>query len=241
MHLDAQIISVAELSPVQRDRMFALMARHFDGMSRERFERDLAEKNWAIVLNDPATRQLAGFSTQMLFDADVAGRSVRALFSGDTIVDRAYWGDNTLAHIWGQFALTLVDQFSALELYWLLISKGYRTYRYLPLFFREFYPRFDRPTPLCVQNVLDSLVRAKYPDSYDAAAGVIRADGSGERLRAELAEIPSRRGDDPHVRFFSTRNPGYVRGEELCCLAPLSRDNFTRAALRVIEREPART
>jgi hypothetical protein len=40
--------------------------------------------------------------------------------------------------------------------------------------------------------------------------------------------------NDRHVRFFVERNPGHERGDELCCLAPLTRDNFTRAAWRVI-------
>jgi hypothetical protein len=36
------------------------------------------------------------------------------------------------------------------------------------------------------------------------------------------------------VRFFLERNPHYDRGDELCCLAPLTQENFTRAAYRVI-------
>jgi hypothetical protein len=36
------------------------------------------------------------------------------------------------------------------------------------------------------------------------------------------------------VRFFIERNPGHARGDELCCLAPLTRENFTRAAYRTI-------
>ena len=32
---------------------------------------------------------------------------------------------------------------------------------------------------------------------------------------------------------------GYIHGDELCCLAPLTRANFTRAAYRVIGPEPA--
>ena len=36
------------LSRVQRDEMFALLSHHFDGVAREQFERDLAEKNWVV-------------------------------------------------------------------------------------------------------------------------------------------------------------------------------------------------
>ena len=37
MHLDAQLIPVAELSATTLDPMFALMQRHFDNMLRARF------------------------------------------------------------------------------------------------------------------------------------------------------------------------------------------------------------
>jgi len=40
------------------------------------------------------------------------------------------------------------------------------------------------------------------------------------------------------VRFFVERNPGHACGDELCCLAPLTRANFTPAAHRVIGPEP---
>src|SRR5262249_26242236 len=154
---------------------------------------------------------------------DVAGRPVKALFSGDTIVDRDHWGDNALAHVWGCLALSLIDDHAGAELYWFLISKGYRTYRFLPLFFHEFYPRHDAPTPAEVKAVLDGLGRHKYPATYDAAAGVVRADRFKDRLRPGLAELTPQRLRDPHVRFFAERNPGHVHGEELCCLAPLTR------------------
>jgi hypothetical protein len=58
-------------------------------------------------------------------------------------------------------------------------------------------------------------------------------------LREGVAEVTPARLRDPFVRFFHERNPGHVRGEELCCLAPLTRENFTPAAYRVIGAEPA--
>jgi hypothetical protein len=90
-----------------------------------------------------------------------------------------------------------------------------------------------------VQAVLDALGRGRYPTEYDAAEGILRATPLQYRLRAGLADVTPERLRDPHVRFFHARNPGHARGDELCCLAPLTRENFTPAAYRVIGREPA--
>src|SRR5438270_7861564 len=40
----------------------------------------------------------------------------------------------------------------------------FRSYRFLPLFFHEFYPRHDVPTPAWAREVLDTLGRARSRD-----------------------------------------------------------------------------
>jgi hypothetical protein len=239
MKLKGRLVPAADVSRAQRDVMFALMDRHYENVDPAAFAADLAEKDWVIQLLDAETDELCGFSTQMLLDADVAGRPVKALFSGDTIVARERWGDSALAHVWGRLALTLMDRHPGSELYWFLISKGYKTYRFLPLFFHEFYPRHGLLTPSWAREVTDALGRRKFPDAYDPTAGVVRAGPGKDRLREGIAEITTERLRDPHVRFFVEHNPGHPRGDELCCLAPLTRANFTPAAYRVIGPEPA--
>ena len=215
-----------------------MLERYYENVSRADFLADLAEKHWVIVLLDPRTDELCGFSTQMLMEAVVGGAAVRALFSGDTIVARQHWGDIALARSWGRLALSLIDRCASEDLYWFLISKGYKTYRFLPLFFHEFYPRHDAPTPDWAGRLIHGFAGHKYGHAYDAAAGVIRAWPRKDRLRAGVADLTAERLRDAHVRFFAERNPGHGRGDELCCLAPLSRANFTPAAYRVIGREP---
>jgi len=258
MKLTARLVNVEEVTPFERDEMFALMDDHYANVRRSLFEADLAEKRWVIRINDPATGRLCGFSTQTVLSAQVSGfekgsdplnlggqtpfrngRPVKALFSGDTIIQRDCWGDRALSHVWGRLALALIDAHPGEELYWFLISQGYKTYRFLPVFFHEFYPRHDVPTPSWAQAVLDALAHSRYPGQYDAASGIIRATPLQYQLRAGLADVTSERLRDPHVRFFNAQNPGHGRGDELCCLAPLTRENFTPAAYRVIGPEPA--
>ncbi len=238
MKLKGRLVAAPDLTANQRDAMFALMDRHYANVQRPIFDADLDEKQWVIQVRESASDRLCGFSTQRLLQVEVQGRPVIALFSGDTIIDRAHWGDPALVHIWGRLALSLMDAHADAELYWFLISKGYKTYRFLPVFFHEFYPRHEAPTPTEAQSVIDALARSRYADEYDAAAGVIRTSPRQYRLREGIADITDERLTDPHVRFFQTRNPGHVRGDELCCLAPLTRANFTRAAYRVIGPEP---
>jgi hypothetical protein len=239
MKLRGRLVPVRDMTASQRDAMFALMDAHYENVHRDHFEADLSEKHWVIQVTEPHTDRLCGFSTQRILDMEIAGQVVKALFSGDTIIAREHWGDNALAQTWGRLALRLMDNAGGTPLYWFLISKGYKTYRFLPLFFHEYYPRPDRATPGWACAVLDAFASSRYPDEYDPTSGLVRATPDKDRLRAGLADVTPERLQDPCVRFFVERNPDHRRGDELCCLAPLTRDNFTRAAYRVIGPEPA--
>lgn len=234
MKLRGELVGVRQITPGLRDEMFSLMERYYENVTRDGFECDLEEKQWAIVLRDPQTDGLCGFSTQMMITAEVDGQTVWALFSGDTIIAQEFWGDSALTHVWGNLTLELIEQYPAGRLFWFLISKGYKTYRFLPVFFHEFYPRVGVTTPPQMAKVMTTLGRGKFREAFDAQAGVIRAYPGKDWLRSGVAAITAERLHDPHVRFFLERNPGHARGEELCCLAPLSRENFTAAAYRVI-------
>ena len=124
-------------------------------------------------------------------------------------------------------------QCSHTELWWFLIAAGYKTYRFLPVYFKEFYPRHDLATPAPVQAVIDALAGHLYPEHYDANTGVIQAQSHQYRLRAGVADITAQRLRDPHIAFFAQKNPGHAAGDELCCVARLTRSNFTRAAERI--------
>jgi hypothetical protein len=189
-----------------------------------------------IVLRSPVTGEVVGFSTQTVLHATVAGRRVRALFSGDTIVDRRHWGDTELIRVWGKFALRLADQRPDRPLYWFLISMGYKTYRFLPVFFHEFYPRHDAPTPRREQQLLDALASTRYPDQYDPQSGVITPANGRVRLRPGIADVDSHRLRDPHIKFFTRKNPSHGEGGELACIAPLCRENLKPRAHAIIER-----
>jgi len=74
--------------------MYALFESYFAGTDRARFESDLAEKDGVILLRD--RDRICGFST---FNGSTMVRSWR-FFSGDTIVDREYWGETVLSRMW---------------------------------------------------------------------------------------------------------------------------------------------
>jgi hypothetical protein len=259
--LDGRLIARADLDARTKARMFQLLGAHFTGVDRTTFERDLAEKTAVIRLDDD-TGELRGFSTLLVYATVAAGRAVTVVYSGDTIVERPWWGSPALARTWirsvraltgsagpsGPSAsepLSLSSGRSAVEpvsasrdVYWMLLTSGFRTYRFLPVFYRSFYPRVDAPTPPDVQATIDAIAAERFGDGYDPARGIVRF-ARPQVLAGDLLDVPRGRELDPHVRFFLARNPGYVNGDELVCLTRVHDDNLTPAGGRMARRAEA--
>lgn len=214
-----------------RHEMRRLMAEHFDGVTETQFDRDLAAKDWVLRFSRDGV--LVGFSTLQVFSASHDGRDVNVIYSGDTVMAPEAWGSPVLARAWIALVRTIQESHPEAPWYWLLLSSGFRTYRFLPVFWREFWPRHDRDTPAEVGSLLAGLARDRFGSRFDAARGVVRFEHP-QRLRAHLAAIPEGKESDAHVRFFLERNPGHAAGDELVCLTELGNANLTAAGARMV-------
>jgi hypothetical protein len=187
------------LTDAQRSELFLLLNRYFDGVTREQFEADLAEKNWLLEIRRGA--RLLGFSTLLVEEMEFQGRMMTALFSGDTIVSPEAWGSPLLARTWIAAVNHLRAANPARPCYWLLITSGFRTYRFLPVFWREYYPRHDVIMPRDIRHLRDHLASARYGDRFDPRTGLVRF-ARPQTLRGALKDVPSGRTVDPDVAFF---------------------------------------
>ena len=223
------------LSANDRSEMFSLLSRHFEGVAREQFERDLAEKNWVVEVRNAG--RLLGFSTLLAQEAESAGRVLTVICSGDTIVAPEAWGTPALARNWIAAVNWLRLASPSRPCYWLLLTSGFRTYRFLPVFWKSFYPRYDAPTPACQQRILDDLASSRYGGCYNPTTGIVRFPRP-QRLRGPLAALPPGRERKPEVAFFLARNPGHAHGDELACLTEIDATNLTPAGQRMIALPP---
>jgi hypothetical protein len=228
--LSATVRRRDELDAHDAERMYALYAAYYADTSAAQFAADLAAKHYVIEL--VANGELSGFSTLAVlpFYADGAARC--ALFSGDTIIDQRYWGEQALAVAFCRLAGTIKAADPGMPLYWFLITKGHRTYRYLGAFSREYYPHPERPTPPLAARCIDALARGRFAEAWKPDLGIVRFEHPHGRLRAEWIEPRPSLAARAAVRFFLQRNPGHAQGDELCCLTELSAPNLRLHARR---------
>lgn len=221
--MSSRIVAVSALSTTLIDSMYALHVAHYDGCERSRFDNDLTNKQYVILLDSPDA--LVGFSTVAVDRFDAANGPVQVLFSGDTVIDRAWWGEQVLSHTFARLAGALHARAPAVPLYWLLISKGHRTYRYLGLFSRRYFPHPVEPEP-ALGALANEIASARFGRDFDPETGVISFPESHGHLKQDIADVPERIAARPEGAFFLCRNPGYHRGDELVCLTELHADNL---------------
>lgn len=215
--------AVVPRSALSDDEVAALLAIHaglYADVDPARFRADLAAKDDVVLLRRP-DGSVCGYSS-LAVERTAAGPWV--LCSGDTGVARDAWGSPALSLGWLAAAMAWRDRCEALD--WLLLAGGPRTYRFLPLFFAEHWPRPGRRTPADVQARIDALAQARWAGRY--RAGVVRL---GEApLRPELEPDRAR----PEDAFFRAANPGWRGGDELVCLAAVEAANLTPAGRRIL-------
>ena len=229
--MNGRLVRRSDLVPREEEAMFALLAGQFDRVSRERFRRDLDAKGWAILLHD-RDGALRGFSTLDCYESRFRDEPVTVVCSGDTVVDEDAAGGFALSKTWIGAVQLLRRLHPRGPLYWLLIVSGYRTYRFLPVYWKRFHPRHDAHPSSETRDLVDTLATERFGPLYDREGGIVRFP-EPQVLRTRFRGVPKAKRADAHVAFFADRNDGHERGDELVCLTELSRDNLTPAGHRM--------
>ena len=224
IHLKSSTRLVSSLTLAERQAMHDLMTAHYEAVPWDRFEADLSAKDEVLLLHD-MDETLRGFTTLAwnpvghLDEGDI-------LFSGDTIIDRRCWGTQELVRAFCRRA----GEWKAANgrrLFWFLISKGHRTYLYLPLFARRFHPHPENEETEWA-GLAGRVANRLFGESWKPEEGVIRFPESQGHLREEWV---IGRDSNPWVHYFLECNPGYARGEELVCFTEMDESNLRRGAL----------
>ncbi len=229
----ARFVPVSSLDDLTRAHMARIYLATYDGSSHELFLGDLASKDEVLLLH--AAAGLVGFTTLRTFAYAWEGRQLRVIYSGDTVVERAHWGQQSLAFAWISRMGALKREQPDVPLFWFLLVKGHRTFRYLPVFGKSFYPHWsiDRSD---LKLLADALAKDMFPSDYNPTTGVVEFQQSRGHLKPHLALPTPQELDREGVRFFLDRNPGFQRGHELVCLCEVEEHNMKPLTLRLFRK-----
>lgn len=210
---------ISTLTDVRREQMAEIYFQSYAGSEFSRFLFDLENKDETLLLEYRG--QLVGFSNVKFYEQEQA----IIVYSGDTIVMPEHWKQQVLHRAWIMRMGLLKAQVPNKKLYWFLLVKGVRTYKYLKVFARKFYPHWLRDEPE-LQRLASHLAAEKFGPLYNVVNGVVECPPQYGYLKESLARIPASLHSRAEVDFFLRKNPHYALGHELVCLCELAQDNF---------------
>lgn len=212
-------------------QMYQVFQQYYENTSWEIFLHDLSKKTGVFIMRNPVGR-VVGFSTLMTCSVEVGGRSVQGVFSGDTIIERAYWGSRALQLEFFKFLIAHKARHPLSPIYWFLISKGFKTYLLLANNFFTFYPRHDGHEPY-LADIVDAYCEKFFPAYYNRERRILDFGHDYAPLKSDVAEITERmRQDNPSIRLFEDLNPEWRRGTELPCVGEIRWKDLLKFTVR---------
>lgn len=220
-------LNCKDLSASLCNDMYILMQENYQDMSKVQFLQDLNKKQFVGLLFDDSDK-LRGFTTFAVNPNECGTSSYSVLFSGDTIISPQYWGTIELIRGWCLSVASIMKSNQQVDWYWFLLSKGHRTFMYLPLFFKEYYPQLaaNPSNQQLLFNQLETIAFSIYPELYQSKSGIIQFPIQGGELKKELAQATFDKAGKDQVKWFLEKNPGFYKGDELICLCKISPENM---------------
>jgi hypothetical protein len=200
--------------------MYRLFIQYYDNTPLETFLKDMTHKTGVLVIYRKIDDAIVGFSTITDFKIKADGRTTRCVFSGDTVVDRQYWGSAALriSGLIYMFRQKLLHPFT--PVYWYLISMGYRTYLMMANNFPNYYPRVDGDDPH-MRNVAAAASAHLFPAALDRERMMLDFGEGACKLKSHVTPISEAERADRKIAFFEQRNPRWMQGDEMPCIGAI--------------------
>jgi len=210
--------------------MFRVFCRYYENTSLDQFITDLGKKQGAFIVRRRVDNVIVGFSTLGVYHMTVDGKKVRGIFSGDTILEKEYWGNRAINAEFVKRVLieAIKDPFTAQ--YWFLISKGYKTFLLLSRNFPEYFPHPQQENTH-MKNIVETYCDQLFPGCLDRNSMVLDFGDGYNCLKNNVTPITDEQRQEEDIAFFEQKNPEWTRGCELPCVARVDFTTFFQVIL----------
>lgn len=212
--------------------MYNIYEQYYQNTKFSIFEDDFKKKTGAILIFHPQNHKVVGFSTVAIQHFNMEGKKYTTLFSGDTVIEKEFWGSRALQATMLKLLIKLRINYPRDELYWLLISKGYKTYLLLANNYYVYYPHYKGKHEH-LSKVVDHYCQTFFTEYYNSQSGLLNFGIDYQPLKSEIAPITNQmRLINPKIRFFEEKNPTWINGTELPCIGEIAWKDLARYPMR---------
>lgn len=211
--------------------MYELFKVYYQNTPFSQFLEDFSKKTGAHIAKRKTDGKVVGFSTAVATNImGPKGKEVRVLFSGDTVMSKEYWGTTAFPQSFFRWLLAERLAHPTTEMYWFLISMGYRTYLILANNFYKYYPNIDGDDPH-LREVAFAASEHLFPGTLNRETGLLDFGDDACALSDFVTPITDKERAVPKIAFFESRNPGWAQGDEMACVGSLDWGSFLRVVV----------
>lgn len=235
--INGSVVPINEITSTDIKEMHQLFIQYYDNAGYDTFKNDLSQKDAVFMIRKKDTNEIVGFSTvvKKKIDGLKKGRNCYAVFSGDTLVDKEFWGTTSLHFTAIRYIVMEKLKNPTSAIFWFLITKGYKTYLIMANNLNNCYPAYDNENDPKMEKVLKKLCMNFFPKNYDEKSGLLLFGDGYMKLKGNVAEITEEMKEKyPKIRFYEKVNPTWRMGTELPCTVELSFANLSNAIVRQI-------
>ena len=215
--LSSRFYAIKTVSVPQLLEMHELFIQYYNNADLETFVKDMGKKTGVFILEDKIEKRIIGFSTWTEVNVSRNGSNALGIFSGDTVIEKAYWGNKDLQKSFAKKLFTTKLKYPNRSVFWLLISKGYKTYLLLTNNFQNFYPSYQVHNQE-LEAIVDEYCTQLYPAAYCQKSRLLDFGDEYQNLKEGVAGITAEMThNDLNIRHFEKLNPTWKKGTELPC------------------------
>jgi hypothetical protein len=216
------IKNINDISDTDIQEMHRIFIKYYNHADLDAFTSDIRKKQYVLLITHPTSGIIVGFTTIAIINLTYKRKNVLGLFSGDTILEKEFWGSRRWQLTWAWFCLKLKLMNLRSPFFWLLISKGYKTYLLMANNFNRYYPRLDSEDEQ-LADIVDLYCEQLFPAQYIKDLRILDFGDQYQSLQSHVAEIsPHLRETQPKIKYFEELNPNWRRGTELPCVGVIN-------------------
>lgn len=228
--------AVQDITLMDMKTMYGIFEQYYLNTTIQIFEQDLMQKTGVFIIRDPKTDVIVGFSTVTERNFNVNGVMHHAFFSGDTIIEQAYWGSRALQRAMYRYIIRFKLKYPTQPVYWMLISKGFKTYLLLANNYFTYYPHCEQKHQH-LEPLVEAYCQQYFKDYFDRSSGLLNFGNDYQPLKPDIAPITEEmRQKSKKIAFFEQKNPTWEEGTELPCIGEIHWSDLYRYVHRFLSK-----
>lgn len=229
-----EVTSTSALTDKQWDDLWMFSRRFFE-TSRTCWREDVASMSDIAIVRSMPDGEVVGTAAIDMFLSVHRERTLQVIYTGSVILENAYRGRNILQKIGARCYFQRRREHPTTPIYWLFNSFGYKSYLVLARNMVEYWPNPDQATPEWDETLMDALSERLWGESWDRQRGIVVRNPE-KRLKTKVNAIDPVSTTDPAIDFYLAKNPGYLEGDMLVCMAPLHAKNWASIIQNALKR-----